>query len=223
MVMPSSVIERYLNELGLPDRMFMPVMNTSNLPRDVKPHVEEGIKRVRDGDPIGVEEERYVGEVPVHIDRNPPYAGVTEFRPSYEGPVAKRMGISDRIGNPKYAKRVGAHEARHVRSEKMLKYADISPDDVRLIMESYAEFGEFKALMKAGSREEAEEIIRTTPYPSAMKFGFAVDRTYVSERDGKRGYETFIRDIFRNRSMARTLDRLGQNIRASIEVYSKAA
>ena len=203
--------------------MFMPDMNTSGLPSDVRPHVEEGIRRARDGDPVGVVEERYHGSVPVHIDRSPPYAGVTEFRPSYEGPVANRMGISDRL-SPKFAKRVGAHEARHVRSEKMLKYADVSPGDVRLIMESYAEFGEFKALLKAGMRDEAEEIIRTTPYPTAMKLGFAVDKHYISNRDGKRGYEAFIRDIFRNMSMERTLDRLGENIRESIGVnYAKAA
>ena len=198
---------------ALIDELFMPAMNTSRVPGNIRPYVDQGIKRARDGDAVGVEEERYVGEVPVHIDRNPPYAGVTEFRPGYEGPTAERMGVSDRITDPKYAKRVAAHEARHVRSEKMLKYADVPQNAVTLIMESYAEYWEFKALMGAGRREEAEEILRTTPYPNAMQVGFAADRIYVSDRDGAKGYRAFIRDIFRNKSMASAVGNLARNIR----------
>ncbi len=206
---------------ALIDELFMPAVRTSGLPHNVRSHVEQGVEEVRREDPVGIENERYTGSVPVHIDRNPPYKGVTEFRPGYHGPEAKRMGISDRV-HPREAKRVAKHEARHVRSEKLLKYADVPQGITTLVMESYAEFGGMKAAEKAGNYAEARQIEETTPYKNAVRFGKVVDRNYVSDRDGKRGYEAFIRDIIRNRSMARTFGRLRENIKASIGVgYSR--
>src|SRR3989338_5518838 len=138
---------------ALIDELFMPAMNTSGIPQNVRPYVDQGIEEVKREDPVGIEEERYTGSVPVHIDKNPPYKGVTEFRPGYEGPEAKRMGISDRV-HPSRAKRVAKHEARHVRSEKLLKYADVPRGIVTLITESYAEYGGIKAAVKEGKYDE---------------------------------------------------------------------
>ncbi len=192
---------------------FMPQVDTTMLPRDIREPVRKGIEEVRKEDSVGIKEERYTGNLPVHIDHNAPYAGVTEFGKGYDGkPKAKRMGISNKLTEYN-AKRVAKHEARHVRSEALLKYADLPQKLVTAIMESYAEFGQIKAAKKAGNHYEADEIINNTPYPHHIKLGIIIDKMYQSNYDGKGGYETFIRDIQKNQSMKLTLQRLGENIK----------
>ncbi len=211
-------MERYHPEFTA----YMPAADPSGVRYDQRPPALRGYNRVRSGDRMGVKEENE-GVVPMQTDANPQYAGVTEIRPDARGRhKARRVGISSRIKDPAYAERVGAHEARHVLSERMLDYADVHQGAATLLMETYAEFGEFKALLKEGKREQAEEILRTTPYPGAFKFGFLVDKYYKSDHDGTRGYEAFTRDVFTNRSMAKTLDNLKGNMREAI-VYTKAA
>ena len=193
---------------------FMPAVSTEELPQDIREPVRRGIEEVRKEDPVGIIEERYDGKVPVGVDRNPPYAGVTEFSDNYRNPEARRIGISNRLG-PKTARRVAKHEARHVRSERLLRYKDVPERLAILIMESYAEYGGFKAAEKAGKIGEGYEILRNTPYPGAVKFGSMVDKYYISNYDKKRGYEAFIRDIQKNGSMAKTLTRLEDSIRGN--------
>ncbi|MFH0836682.1 MAG: hypothetical protein V1870_00990 [Candidatus Aenigmatarchaeota archaeon] len=191
----------------------MPAITTERIPTNIRPYVDQGIKEVRKEDRVGVYKERDTGVVPAHIDNNPPYAGVTQFNDDYrKGIEAKRMGFSNRL-SPKAAKRVAKHEGRHVISEKLLNYADLPRKLVTLIMESYAEYGGMIAAEKLGKYHESAEILKTTPYKSAVEFGRIADRNYVSNHDGKRGYATFIRDIQKNRSMAKTLRHLGQNVR----------
>ena len=198
---------------------FMPAMDVSPLPQDIRKPVKKGIEEVRKEDPVGITEERYHGSLPVQIDHNPPYAGVTEFEKGYDGrPKAKRMGISNKLTEYN-AKRIAKHEARHVRSEALLKYADLPQKLVTAIMESYAEFGQIKAAKKAGNHYEADEIITNTPYPHHIKLGIIIDKMYESNYDRKRGYEAFIRDIQKNQSMKLTLQRLGENIKNDLGKY----
>ncbi len=185
----------------------MPAILTDGLPKDIGAEVEEARREVANEDPVGVVEERYTGRVPVQIDDSESYAGITNVDAYSGDPVATRVGISNRVRR-KHAKRVTKHELRHVRAEKMLRYADVPQPFVTLIMEAYAEYGGIKAAKKAGNTTEIHEILRTTPYPEAIQFGVNVDRSYVSDRDGKRGFAAFVRDIYRNRSIAKTLGRL---------------
>lgn len=203
----------------------MPAITTRALPSETARYVEEAYREIDTGPRVGIVEERNTGRVPVHIDRAPRYAGVTNFEPRYspgEGldVESTRVGISDslptyvKIGNKRlnYKKRVARHEFRHVLSEKLLRYMDGLTDHQRtLIMESYAEFGGIK-----GKTEDKETVLLTTPYTPAVKFGYFVDRFYKSKRDGKEGFATFYRDIQRYKSARMALQNLGENIREAV-------
>jgi hypothetical protein len=211
-------LDDYFEELYGNNKYHMPAMDLSDVKPDIKPDVYEGVEEVRREDPVGIEEERYNGRIPITIDNDDGYKGVTEIKGDYRGRTrAERIGISNRVSK-REAKRVAKHEGRHVRSEVLAGYGeDVSPWMRTLVMESYAEFGGMIAAIKAGKPEEAAEIQATTPYPQAVQFGKHVDKHYVSDIDGNRGYETFIRDIQRNKSMAKTLDNLSRNLRASMD------
>ncbi len=202
-------------------RLEMPAISTRALPRNIARYVEEGYREANTGTRLGIEEERNTGVVPIHIDRKPDYAGVTEFERVIKGNThdveAVRIGISDSIpthvmrGNKviPYVKRVTGHEVNHMLSEKLLRYMDVTPHQRTLIMESYAEFRD----IRKGKRDD---VLLTTPYPGAIKFAYFVDRFYESERDGNTGYAAFIRDIQRYKSARTALENLGRNIRAAI-------
>ncbi len=203
---------------------FMPSISTQHLPTETASHVRAAYNEVQGEPKVGIIEERYTGQVPITIDRKPPYAGVTEIRQviTQHGldVEATRMGISDslptyqtlpngRVINAK--KRVAKHEARHIKSEKLTKYLDVDSHMGTLIMESYAEFGGMKA-----NPGEKSEILLTTPYEPAIKFGLYADRFYRSAIDGAQGYAAFIKDIQRYKSAQLALANLGRNIRDAV-------
>ena len=206
-------------------QLEMPTITTKALPSETARFVDEAYREIDSGPRVGVIEERNSGRLPIHIDRNPPYAGVTHFEPRYstsEGldVESTRVGISDSlptyvdIGKKRinYKKRVARHEFRHVLSEKLLKYmSDLTDHQRTLIMESYAEFAGIK-----GKTEDKETVLLTTPYTPAVKFGYFVDIFYESKRDGQRGYAAFIRDIQLRGSAKKVLRDLGGNIRESV-------
>src|SRR3989338_9132284 len=115
----------------------MAVPEKGNLPPDYGRYVEQAYKEVQTESPRLPEEGN--GAVPVYIHDTKEYAGVTEIMP-YHTPWgiethAKSIGISRHVPREDI-KRVAKHELRHVKSEKMLKYADLHPGLVRFIMES---------------------------------------------------------------------------------------
>lgn len=183
----------------------MPAIDTSGLPSETASAVKSAHDEVKSEKPLL--EERYVGSVPVHIDKgNVPYAGVTEFGP-YDG-KAKRVGINGRV-DKNYAKRVAAHELRHVKSEPLLKYSKgVDQKVVTLIMESYAEYAGIKDAKEKGKPYKENEIRKTSPYPQAIAFAEYVEKVYVSNHTNEKGYLAFINDIVRNKSMAKTLNSL---------------
>ena len=202
----------------------MPAINTSGLnDGQTERYVREAYKEVDTGARVGIIEERNTGVVPVYVDKAPAYKGVTEFRPVYKkdgmGVESRRVGISGSM--PTYArvgkktindvKRTARHEFRHVLSETLLNYMDVSPNVRTLIMESYAEFAGIK-----GGTEEKEDVLLTTPYHGAVKFGYFADRFYQSKLDGKVGYAGFIRDIQRYQSAREALRNLGSNIKEAV-------
>ena len=203
----------------------MPAITTGALPSETARYVEEAYKEIDSGPRVGVVEERTTGRIPIHIDKKPPYAGITHFEPRYstrEGldVESTRVGISDSlptyvdIGKKRinYKKRVARHEFRHVLSEKLLKYmTDLTDHQRTLIMESYAEFAGIK-----GKTEDKETVLLTTPYTPAVKFGYFVDKFYKSKRDGKEGFAAFYRDIQRYKSARTALANLGENIREAV-------
>ncbi len=203
----------------------MPAIRTTALPGETARYVEEAYREIDAGPRIGIIEERNTGKIPIHIDRKPPYAGVTHFEPRYSTSKgldveSTRVGISDSlptyvdIGKKRlnYKKRVARHEFRHVLSEKLLKYmSDLTDHQRTMIMESYAEFAGIK-----GRTEDKETVLLTTPYTSAVKFGYFVDTFYKSEKDGKAGFSAFIRDIQKYESAKAALDNLGRNIRGAV-------
>lgn len=200
----------------LPVSTYMPGIATdSSVPDDVVHQIRQAHEEVKREPRVGIFEERNYGKVPVHIDHKPPYLGVTEFDRRYEGGskriMANRVGINSGVRGRK-AKRVAKHEFRHVRSEALLEYMDVGSRTGTLIMESYAEFGGMKA-----APHERHEIITTTPYTPAIKFGMYADKFYKSDIDGSRGYAAFIRDIQKKKSAKQALDRLGDNIKTAIE------
>lgn len=208
---------------SLIESLAMPRIRTDGVPdAETARHIREAYREVDAGPRVGIIEERNTGTVPIQLDRNPPYQGVTEFKPVYtpHGPDVRttRMGISDRLRRYvrvgrrviNNAKRVGRHESMHVLSEKLLKYMDVTEHVGKIIMESYAEFGGMKA-----RPHERDDILLTTPYPPAVKFGMYANRFYESEIDGAQGYAAFIRDIQKYGSARSTLMNLGRNIRAA--------
>jgi hypothetical protein len=202
---------------GLSEELYMPGISTdSSIPDDTLHQIQRAHKEVSKEPDVGIIEKRYTGSVPVGID--PPgvrYKGITEFN-RYHSSRGQKV-FADRVGIRKgirgrEARRVSKHEFRHVKSEALLNYmGDVTPHVRTLIMESYAEFGGMQA-----ASDEKPEIIMTTPYTPAIKFGMFVEEFYESDIDGSRGYAAFIRDIQKNRSASRTLDRLGRNIKSAI-------
>jgi len=172
-------------------QLEMPAIDTDAVDPPTADYVRRAYEEVVKEHPMGIlpENERNVGTVPVCIDKpDAPYAGVTEFRPDYRGrATARRVGINKRASG-RHAQRVAEHEFRHVRSEGLLKYMDISEHQARLIMESYAEFAGI-----ANGKEK--EIVHTTPYSGHVKFAYAVEGFYRSELNGEKGYKAFIKDI----------------------------
>ncbi len=184
----------------------------ANSHADVAHEVKKAYREVKAESP-SLPEERYHGSVPVTVHDTRAYAGVTRFEPVYRGDgtvdvEAKEIGISRYVPLDK-VKRVAKHEIRHMKAEKLVKFADVPEHLARIVIESYAEYD---GIMH-GTPNEAREIEHKTPYPVMVKFAKYVDKYFVSERDGKRGYATFIRDIYRNQSMRATLENLGRNIR----------
>lgn len=207
--MPTPEFRKYLSHAS-----YMPgIAPDSSVPGDLVHQIRQAHEEVKREPRVGIVEERNYGRIPVQIDRNPPYLGVTEFKPTYENGrpriTAGRVGINSNVRG-KRAKRVAKHELRHVLSEALTNYMDVGHHTRTLIMESYAEFGGMQA-----APHERDEILTTTPYTPAIKFGMYVDRFYRSE-DGARGYAAFIRDIQRNRSARRTLQHLGSNIKEAM-------
>ncbi|MBI2173453.1 MAG: hypothetical protein HYT73_04605 [Candidatus Aenigmarchaeota archaeon] len=177
--MPTPEFRKYLSHAS-----YMPgIAPDSSVPGDLVHQIRQAHEEVRMEPRVGITEERHYGRIPVQIDRNPPYLGVTEFKPTYEN------------GRPRIT---------------ATNYMDVGHHTRTLIMESYAEFGGMQA-----APHERDEILTTTPYTPAIKFGMYVDRFYRSE-DGARGYAAFIRDIQRNRSARRTLQHLGSNIKEAM-------
>jgi hypothetical protein len=206
-------------------KLEMPAISTKSLPSETARYVDEAYREVKNEPRVGIIEERYHGDVPVHIDRKPPYAGVTEIRPVLRPqgmePESVRMGISDSLPTYKelpngrvinYKKRVGKHESRHVKSEKLTKYLDVPRHLATLIMESYAELGGMIANPK-----EKDEILLTTPYKEAIKFGLYAEKFYESTIDKSRGYAAFIKDIQRYKSAHMAIRNLGKNIKAMVD------
>lgn len=203
----------------------MPTIATTALPSETARYVDEAYREIDTGPRVGIVEERTTGKLPIHIDRKPPYAGVTHFEPVYTKSgmdvESVRVGISDslptyvNIGTKRlnYKKRVARHEFRHVLSEKLLRYMDDLTDHQRtLIMESYAEFAGIK-----GGTEDKETVLLTTPYTPAVKLGYFIDTFYKSERDGKAGYAAFIRDIQKYKSAKMAITNLGRNIKEAVD------
>ncbi len=192
-------------------QLEMPAIDTSAVDGNTADYIRRAYEAVVREHPMGIspENERDVGTVPVEIDKpDAPYAGVTEFRPDYRGRArARRVGINTRAKGD-HARRVAEHEFRHVRSEGLLNYMDVSEHQARLIMESYAEF----AGMANGKERE---IVNTTPYAGHVKFAYAVEGFYKSEFDGSAGYRAFIRDIQLYQSARSALKQLGKSIRDS--------
>ena len=193
--------------------LYMPgIVTESGMPDDTMHQIRQAYHEVRDEPPVGIYRRTDSGAVHVHIDpEGAPYNGVTEFGRNGSSVTVKRVGINSRVRGRK-AKRVAKHEFRHVKSASLLDFMDVSDYTRTLLMESYAEFGGIKA-----SPGEKKEIMLTTPYVPAVKFGMYVDRFYRSE-DGSRGYAAFIRDIQKNRSARSTLMHLGRNIKEAIEM-----
>ena len=190
-------------------QLEMPAVDTSAVDVNTAAYVKEAYAAVKGEDPVGILSERDMGTVPVYIDpANSPYAGVTEFKPHYNGPRAHRVGINRGVPNRR-VRRVAEHEFRHVRAEELLKYMDDVPDhQARLIMESYAEFAGI-------ANGKKKEIVHTTPYIGEIKFAYAVDSFYKSELDGSTGYRAFIKDVQRYGSAKKALTRLGRSIKES--------
>lgn len=192
-------------------QLEMPAIDASAVDGHTAEYVKKAYEAVVNESPVGIlpQNERSIGTVPVQIDPyNAPYAGVTEFKPDYTGrPRARRVGINTRARG-KNAKRVAEHEFRHVRSEGLLNYMDVSEHQARLIMESYAEFAGI-----ANGKER--EIVHTTPYAGHVKFAYAVEGFYRSEFDGATGYKAFIRDIQKYQSARGALKQLGRSIKES--------
>ncbi|MBI2579511.1 MAG: hypothetical protein HYW27_01280 [Candidatus Aenigmarchaeota archaeon] len=92
---------------------YMPgIAPDSSVPSDVVHQIRQAHEEVRMEPRVGIVEERNYGRIPVQIDRNPPYLGVTEFGPGYDGGrrriTASRIGINSNVG--KRAKRVAKHD-----------------------------------------------------------------------------------------------------------------
>jgi hypothetical protein len=187
------------------DVLEMPAVVTDNLSSNAEAYVKKATDEVRNEDSHGLEE-RYDGHIPVYIHDSPNPAGYTKFSPS----GAEYVSISRHVPEKKIA-RVAKHEMRHVRAERLMKYADVDEKTARLIAESYAEYVGIK---NAKSKDEAIDIIATTPYLGAVKFACAVEQHYKSAIDGKEGYRAFIRDIFKNKSMYKTIARLDKCLKA---------
>ena len=66
------------------------------------------------------------------------------------------------------------------------------------------------------------DILLTTPYTDAVKFGYFVDLFYKNE-DGATGYAVFIKDIQRYGSARRALRNLGKSIKDSVDMGVKVA
>ena len=203
---PELRIEKYL-----PTSLYMPgIVTEPGMPDDTVHQIRQAYREVRNEPPVGIYKKRDSGVVPVHLDHESvPYNGVTEFGRYGREIRAERVGINRKVRGSK-AKRVAKHELRHVKSTPLLDYMDVSDYTRTLLMESYAEFGGIKA-----SPGEKSEIMLTTPYTPAVKFGMYVDRFYRSE-DGSRGYASFIRDIQKNKSVRQTLLHLGGNIKEAM-------
>ncbi|MDI6722819.1 MAG: hypothetical protein QMD97_04635 [Candidatus Aenigmarchaeota archaeon] len=212
---PTSRLTRKYFPIGMYTGLYMPAIAIdSGIPDDTVHQIRKAYKEVKEEPDIGIIEKRYDGSIPVQLDNNPPYLGVTEFGAYHgrNGPDigARRIGINRKVKG-KQAKRVTKHELRHAKSESLLKYMDVTDHMRTLIMESYAEFGGMKA-----ARHEKPEIIFTTPYTPAIKFGITADKFYKSDIDGAEGYAAFIRDIQKNKSARYTLLQLGRNIKEAM-------
>ena len=192
-------------------QLEMPEIDTKAVDEGTAGYVRRAYKAVVREHPVGIlpQNERSIGTVPVEIDRpDAPYAGVTEFKPDYNGRArARRVGINARARG-RHAQRITEHELRHVRSEGLLNYMDVSEHQARLIMESYAEFAGI-------SNGKEREIVHTTPYAGHVKFAYAVEGFYKSEFDDATGYKAFIRDIQLYESARGALKQLGRSIRES--------
>ncbi len=179
----------------------MPAVNTDYLSREDSDYVRKALDEVRGEDTVGIQEEPF-NSLPIYIHDEKEPLGYTKI--GYDrryGIIPTEIGISRHAKNKK---RVVKHELRHARSTKLLKYADVPEPLARLVMESYPEYG---GIIASRDREK-EEILSTTPYGNAIQFGVIVDKYYMSNRDGKKGYAAFIRDIYRNKSMAMTFQTL---------------
>ena len=193
-----------------PVSLYMPGIVTSpDMPDDTMHQIRRAHQRVRERPRIGMYE-TVGGTVPVELDpHDSPYLGVTEFGRQYGKIRPTRIGINRRVSGRK-AGRVAEHELMHALSAPLLEYMDVGHHTRTLIMESYAEFGGIKA-----DPANKSEILDTTPYTPAIKFGMYVDKFYRS-MDGSTGYAAFIMDIQRNRSVRRTLQHLGSNIKEAM-------
>jgi|GEM_PF-3123083 len=207
---------------GFVEELFMPAISTSTLSGTTASSVIGAYNDVRTGPRHGIRKERDSGVISITMDRNPPYAGVTEFRPVYTEtgvePRAVRIGISDSIPRSltlttgetiNYTRRVTRHEAKHALSEKLLEHMDVSPRMATLLMESFAEYTELKDGQK-------KEVLATTPYQGALKFGYMVDMFYNSRQNGK-GFSAFVADIQDYRSAKSALTNLGRNIKEAVD------
>ncbi len=185
----------------------MPSIDTEHIPSDVEHYVKRAYDAVKNEDSLP--EEGYE-TVPVYIDNTRQYAGVTHI---HKNGHASRVGISEYVGrDPVKIERVAKHEFRHAKAAKLVKYADVHEDVATLVMEGYAEYEGIRSALKKGNTKEANEIMKSTPYPYAVFIAQTADKVYKSEIDGKKGYRTFIRDIYKYKSMNAALQNLKKNV-----------